>query len=672
MRVKTRFARLALRCCVLALFPTLVLAQDPGTTQDSQRSANGQPDNHTAQQDKQLGDLSLEELSNMQVYGASKHLQSTREAPASVTVITRDEIQRYGYRTLADILRNVRGLYITYDKFYSHLGVRGFGRPSDLNTRMLILVDGHRINDNVYDQGMIGTEFWVDVDLIERVEVILGPSSSLYGANAFFGIVNVISRKPEQVNGTELSFTPASAGTYGGRATIADSFHGVAGLLSATFYDNRGPATLDGFTNLPGNLDADSTRDFMVELSAHGFTLQAVSGYRYKATGEAFAFSGLPGDGRAYAEDQHHYGDLTYRHTFGDGWSLLNRSYYDHYLFKGAFPLSADSVSVSHGVGNWWGDELQASRTFMGKHQVTFGAELRDNLKQYQQSYSTNPVVLSAPSNLTSWDVGFYAQDEYDITHQWTVSAGMRFDRYGTLDGTVNPRVGLIYHPTEKSVFKLLYGSAFRPPNAFEIVGEDPSGPALQPETIKSIEGIWEQGLSEHYRVTLDVFHNDIRDLINSNGIFLFANLGSAGSTGAEFEFEGRFSSGLMGKLSYGYTDAANKVNDAILSNSPSHLVKLNLSVPLLKNALIASTDAQYEASRTTDAGDRVGGFPLCDFTLFTPPRHHWELSFSVYNLLDRNYSLPASSATGVIRQGGRSVRGKITWILGNSDKAGH
>ena len=99
---------------------------------------------------------------NVQVYSASKHLQSTSDAPSAVTVITADEIQKYGYRTLADILESVRGFYITYDRDYSYVGVRGFGRLGDSNNRILVLIDGHRINDNVFGEPYLGTEFLVD------------------------------------------------------------------------------------------------------------------------------------------------------------------------------------------------------------------------------------------------------------------------------------------------------------------------------------------------------------------------------------------------------------------------------------------------------------------------------------------------------------------------------
>ena len=127
------------------------------------------------------------------ITGASKWTERATEAPSSVSVVTADEIKKYGYRTLAEILQGVRGLYVTYDRNYSYLGIRGFNL-GDYNSRVLILVDGHRLNNNLSDGGFIGQEFILDVDLIEQVEVIRGPGSILYGNNAFFGVINVVTR----------------------------------------------------------------------------------------------------------------------------------------------------------------------------------------------------------------------------------------------------------------------------------------------------------------------------------------------------------------------------------------------------------------------------------------------------------------------------------------------
>ena len=99
---------------------------------------------------KTLADMSLEELMDIPIYGVSKYPQKLSEAPASVTVVTREDIKRYGYRTLSDVLRSVPGFFVTNDRNYEYLGIRGFNRPGDYNSRFLLLVDGHRLNDPLY------------------------------------------------------------------------------------------------------------------------------------------------------------------------------------------------------------------------------------------------------------------------------------------------------------------------------------------------------------------------------------------------------------------------------------------------------------------------------------------------------------------------------------------
>src|SRR6266516_5690248 len=128
-----------------------------------------------------LTQLSLEVLAEVRVYSASKFVQKLSEAPSNVTVITAADIKAYGYRKVIDILRSIPGLYTTYDRNYDFLGVRGFERPGDFNSRVLLLLDGIRLNENVYNQAALGTEFIVDVDLIDRVEFVPGPGSSIYG-----------------------------------------------------------------------------------------------------------------------------------------------------------------------------------------------------------------------------------------------------------------------------------------------------------------------------------------------------------------------------------------------------------------------------------------------------------------------------------------------------------
>ncbi len=241
-----------------------------------------------------LTQLSLRQLMEVKietVYTASKHEQKVTEAPSSVSIVTADEIQKYGHRTLADILRSVRGLYVTYDRNYHYLGVRGFNRPGDYSSRVLLLVDGQRLNDNVYDSAPIGTEFPVDVDLIERVEVIRGPSSSLYGNNAFWGVINVITKRGGGLPGAEASGEMASYDTYKGRFSYGGKFnHDLELLLSGSIYDSLGPRRLyfqefdDPTTSygLADRLDYDRFKSLFAMLTYQDFSLSAAFSSREK------------------------------------------------------------------------------------------------------------------------------------------------------------------------------------------------------------------------------------------------------------------------------------------------------------------------------------------------------------------------------------------------------
>lgn len=131
--------------------------------------------------------LSLEQLLGVSIVGASKYPQRQSEVAAAVSVITRQEIKTFGWRTLGEALASLPGVYTTYDRQYSYLGTRGLGLPGDLTARVLVTINGNRVNDPVYDGGPIGRDFPLDMDLVERIEFIPGPGGAVYGQNAMLG-----------------------------------------------------------------------------------------------------------------------------------------------------------------------------------------------------------------------------------------------------------------------------------------------------------------------------------------------------------------------------------------------------------------------------------------------------------------------------------------------------
>ena len=138
--------------------------------------------------------LSLDSLLSTKISTAAKYQQTISEAASSVTIITAEDIHRHGYRTLPEALAATRGFYLSYDRNYSFLGARGFSRPSDYNNRILLLVDGNAINESVFGGAPVGTDLGVPMESLERIEIVRGPGSALYGTGAIFAVVNLVTQ----------------------------------------------------------------------------------------------------------------------------------------------------------------------------------------------------------------------------------------------------------------------------------------------------------------------------------------------------------------------------------------------------------------------------------------------------------------------------------------------
>lgn len=390
-----------------------------------------------------LAELSLEQLLDIPIVSASRFAQKVSEAPAAVTVITRDEIRQYGWRTLAEALRGVRGFYIHGDRDYDFVGVRGFARPQDYNSRLLLLIDGLRTNDVVYDQAYIGSDALLDLDLVDHIEIVRGPGSSVYGGNALFGVVNIITRTAAQISGVELGARYSSFNTKEGRATLGKRLdNGVELLASVSGMDSRGPNLYFPEFDAPetnygrtAGTDFDRSGRFFARLSQDGLSLSAAASRRNEGvpTGLDGSVFGDPINANA---DYQAFMNLAYSRSLGERSELSGRLFWADYTSR-APSRFGDPPVLNHddGRGTWWGAEIKLLSDLSARHKLVAGFEYQRNYRQEQSSHDDNPYQLYLDEHRHSARAGLFVQDDWQWTEALKLSLGARYDKVTAQQG---------------------------------------------------------------------------------------------------------------------------------------------------------------------------------------------------------------------------------------------
>lgn len=636
-----------------------------------------------------LTELSLEQLLDIPIISASKYEQRQEKVAAAVSIITRNEIKAFGWRTLSEALASLPGIHTTYDRQYSYLGTRGFGLPGDFNTRVLLTVNGNRINDVVYDGASFDRVFPLDLDLVERIEFIPGPGGAVYGQNALFGVINVVTRSGAGVDGTELAVSyedPQSAGQ--GRATWGKTLdNGIDMLLSASAYKARGedlffeypgatddPSFYANDSGVASGMDGERDKEFFTHLARGPWLFDFAYGDRRKddPTGSYFSEPLVSGQ---YERDRFLTTQLRYEDSFaGDTLNLSARVFMGRARYTGLFSYGTPYLAT--GSSDWQGVDLSLLSTSWSSHKLMVGMELQDNSRRDQ----TNEDLVDSANDLvipgSGWRAGVYAQDEWALSEIVTATLGVRCDRNDTSDTNLSPRAALIWQAAPDTTLKTMYGRAHREPNAFERDYEDVgtsdtqiANPALDGEAIDTMEVVMDHRLRQNLNLRASVYQWSMQGLVTL-GTDTFSGL-SQYQSGEDVKAKGvELSADKMwdwtGRLrgSVSYQDVSYE-SGAGLDNSPQLLGKLNFSGPLPVTGLSFGSELHYSSKRQAIDGTDLDGYWLSNLNLVADK---WakgvEVSLGLYNLFDVRYDHPGSDINwqNALEQDGRSLRLKVVY----------
>jgi iron complex outermembrane receptor protein len=617
-------------------------------------------------------DMSLEQLLQIGVVGASKYKQKQSEIGAAVSVITRQEIRAFGWRTLDQALASLPGVYVTYDRQFTYLGVRGFGLPGDYDTRVLVTINGNRVNDPIFDSGPFGRELPLDMDLIERIEFIPGPGGAVYGQNAMFAVVNIVTRTGAEVNGAEAAagYQQPQSLIEGRASWGARLDNGVDVLMTVSGMNAQGQNLFfnygaSGKSGIAWGLDGDRTKQFFGSIARGPWSFEVVYGFEHKDDPTATYLSDPLVSGQ-YQETGYALTQLQYQDNFaGDSLHASARLFTgndisnEHLSFGGTmytYPSTPDLIGL----------EARLVSTALGAHILMAGLEAQDNYNTDQSQIVPAQPNLDVYVPGSGYRVGLYGQDEWHLLNALAATLGFRVDRNEKTGTALSPRLALIWQATPDTTAKALYGIAHRAPNSFEDLARfEPDAPSLQlsDETIDTLEFDVDHRVGRDLTLRASVYQWTLHDLILENGVTeQYQNTQPVDTRGIELSTDKTWDSGARLRDSVSIQHAYYRTGGEV-ANSPKLLGKLNLSSPLPVHGVRVGYELRYDSSRLDLNGTPLGGYALSNLFLSTESlAQGLELSLGVGNLFDKHYAQPASANhwQNSLEQDGRSVRADL------------
>lgn len=642
-------------------------------------------------------ELNIEDLLNKDVSIATKTNIKVSEAPAIITVITAKEIENMGAKTLTDILDTVNGFETsTFRTGLQSVGIRGF-KDVRANSKILLMFNGLPINTIMYGRSINSP---LDVDSIEKIEIIRGPGSALYGRNAFQSVINVITKTGTQNKKVEASFETGSNGAKYSRVAYGIS-DGDNGLYFSANHNSTEKYNSKFFSNMDYDLE-----DWGIDDSSTGVTINGdygdlkFSGFFYDrnlgtSIGPFITDSKVDQTKGAFS--------LDYKFDISNKVKLLTKIGYFSYeetqhlivFEKGVFPPFPEGMATTPSY-NEYSNYLESyvlyeisktSNLIIGAQAVNYGVKNCQIKSNYDLSTGAPLTYYEYNEESGNYDLNYYGIDNqqvdpngwitdnghdytnYSLFAQFTftpfkdsaLTLGGRYDKDSEFDSVFSPRCGLIWNLGNKTHLKILYSEAYRAPNTqeqYKTVGFAKGNPNIQPEYIKTFE--IELGTRKFQKLnsSINLFYNYIEDLIfvRSNpvtGTNTYQNIGENKSYGFEINNKLILRKDFYLFFDYAYANSTDifkydeegnllpEINEENHKNISAHKINLGINYNF-SNKYNINLIAKYRGDKDyfdPTNKDKVGSYILIDsnFRIFNIFKG-FEFNISIKNLLNTEY----------------------------------
>ena len=631
--------------------------------------------------------------------------QPTNKAPSSATVITARDIEAMGATDISQVLEGVPGVHVSISSegYFPRYHFRGIG--SEFGTEALILINGHKINTNFQGNPSFALGRTLPVENIARIEVIRGPGSALYGADAFSGVINIITKNSNEINGLEFGTRLGSYRSkdawiqYGGKWGAVDAVFmlefgktdGQKGLIQRDLQSIFDDAFHTHASSAPGPVQV-SNRDFdaRIDLSYENWRMRA--GFQDRLAGTGPGASQALDDAARIPEKRFNF-DLSYQKA-----NLLPAldlsvvfGYYDVVekqptpQFTLLPPGTLNGLFSNGLIGNPGHSErstrlgISLFYTKFNNHKIRFGIghEIED---LYATSESKNFIFLNgAPAPIPGAggqvvdatgnpDLVYllphkrslnyaFIQDEWSIAKDWNLTAGLRHDRYTDFGTTTNPRLALVWDVDYNLIFKMLHGRAFRSPNFAEQYSKNnptnEGNPQLKPERIKTNELalVWQALPTLQTSATLFAYRqSNLIRYIRAVGSTQARAENTGDQTGKGLELEATWDVNRNLRLSgnYSYQRSTDGETGKDAGVAPHHHLFLRSDYHFARHWQLGTT-VNYVVDRHRQPDDprtfKVPDYVTVDFSLRREKLlDKWDLQASVRNLFNRDARDPSLS----------------------------